>query len=57
MKLINRFTSLISRLANRYGYRIERIVDYSKHQLDVFEILIDQLTPSSSDFFSCAGRG
>lgn len=51
MKLINRFTSLISRLANRYGYRIERIVDYSKHQLDVFEILIDQLTPSSSDFF------
>lgn len=51
MKAIHRAKSLISRLAKHYGYRLERIVDYSNYQLDIFPVLIAQLNPTDPDFF------
>lgn len=51
MNLTNRLKSIINGLAGRYGYRMERIVDYGENGLDVFQILIEQLVPNRPDFF------
>lgn len=51
MSITTRIKSFIARLAKRYGYRIERIVDYSKHLIDVFELLINHLDPGDPQFF------
>ena len=51
MNVTERLKLAINRLARRYGYHIERIVDYSDHQLDVFALLIRQIEPRSPEFF------
>jgi FkbM family methyltransferase len=51
MNLTNRLKSIINGLAGRFGYRMERIVDYGEDGLDVFQILIEQLGPDRPDFF------
>jgi len=51
MSLTTRLKAAIGNLAKRYGYRIERIVDYGEHQLDVFRLLVNQLDPADPDFF------
>ncbi|WP_339910421.1 FkbM family methyltransferase [Symmachiella dynata] len=42
---------MINGFARRRGYHIERIVDYTDNQLDVFELLIDQINPKDPEFF------
>lgn len=51
MPLTYRLKSAVNRLAERYGYHLERIVDYGDHQLNVFHVLIDQLNPGDPGFF------
>lgn len=51
MNISERVKKFLNKAANRRGYRIERIVDFGQHQIDVFEILIEQIDPMSPDFF------
>ncbi len=51
MKTVHRLKTTVSRLAKLCGYRLERIVDYSDYQLDIFPVLIDRLNPTDPDFF------
>ncbi len=50
-----RFTARLKRTVNgvlgHYGYRVERIVDYQKHQLNVLELAVNALQPEDPDFF------
>lgn len=51
MGLTYRLKSLVNNLASRFGYRVERIVDYGAHQLNPFHVLIDGLNPRDPNFF------
>jgi FkbM family methyltransferase len=46
-----RLKALLNGIAGRYGYKIEKVLDFGGHKLDVFQILIELLDPRRPGFF------
>ena len=44
-------TGAVERLLAIAGYRIERVVGYEEHTLDLFELLVPLMRPESREFF------
>ena len=50
-RLTNRLKHTVNDVLRHYGYRVERIVDYRKHQVDVLDLAIATLQPEDPGFF------
>jgi FkbM family methyltransferase len=51
MRLASRLKDNISRILVRYGYKIEKTIDFGDHKLDVFRVLLHDLNPDDPAFF------
>jgi hypothetical protein len=52
MLIVARFKAMVQSVAHRYGYKIERIVDYADDELNIFRALLRLIDPAHPDFFS-----
>lgn len=41
----------VNKVLSRYGYRIERVVDYRVHAMDVFQLAVQALSPGDPGFY------